>query len=237
MERSPTRNGYVVSDELRAIYHRWNMTAPDERNGGPVRDLVERDDSEDEEPFLDDLPPDPASPLAGLSRTRSDIPMTAGRSEAREKRARIAEEIRTNPNQKVAAIAKKFGVSDPTVYAAAKEHGVALACMRKMQSFPTPSKPKIVQKETVVEPVDQPSLTELIKDKLQSGDPVNHPPHYTASSIECIDAIEAALTPEEFRGYCKGNAIKYIWREKHKGQNESVAKAEWYVKRLLKEKT
>ncbi len=64
-------------------------------------------------------------------------------------------------------------------------------------------------------------------------DPVNHPPHYTAGGIETIDAIEAALTAEEFRGYCKGNALKYVWREKHKGQNESLRKAIWYLNRLV----
>lgn len=61
------------------------------------------------------------------------------------------------------------------------------------------------------------------------SDPVNHPTHYTAGSIECIDAIRAALSPDEFRGYCKGNAIKYIWRERYKGQDESILKAIWYL--------
>lgn len=61
---------------------------------------------------------------------------------------------------------------------------------------------------------------------------VNHPPHYTAGGIECIAAIKAALTEEEFRGYCKGNALKYIWREKHKGGDESMKKAEWYLNKL-----
>jgi len=65
-------------------------------------------------------------------------------------------------------------------------------------------------------------------------DHVNHPPHYNAGgAIECIDAIEAALTPEEFRGFCKGNIIKYAWRERHKGGHESLAKAQWYLQRLL----
>jgi hypothetical protein len=62
-----------------------------------------------------------------------------------------------------------------------------------------------------------------------TGDNVNHPEHYTAGAIECIEAIRAALTPEEFRGYCKGNAIKYVWRERLKGGNESLAKASWYL--------
>jgi hypothetical protein len=62
-------------------------------------------------------------------------------------------------------------------------------------------------------------------------DLVSAPPHYRQGDIECIDAIRAALTEEEFRGYCKGNALKYIWRERHKGGDESVAKAEWYLER------
>lgn len=66
-------------------------------------------------------------------------------------------------------------------------------------------------------------------------DPVNHPDHYqSASGLECIDAIRAALTPEEFRGYCKGAALKYIWREAKKGGNESLAKAVWYMNEAQK---
>jgi hypothetical protein len=64
-------------------------------------------------------------------------------------------------------------------------------------------------------------------------DMVNSPDHYTQGGIETIDAIEAALTPEEFRGYCKGNALKYIWRERHKGRNESLEKAIWYLNRIV----
>lgn len=65
---------------------------------------------------------------------------------------------------------------------------------------------------------------------------VNRPPHYTVGDVECIDAIEAALTQEEFQGYCKGNALKYIWRERYKGQKESIRKAVWYLNRLLNAK-
>jgi hypothetical protein len=43
----------------------------------------------------------------------------------------------------------------------------------------------------------------------------------------------AALTEEEFRGYCKGNAMKYIWRERHKGGTESLEKAQWYLSTWL----
>ena len=65
-------------------------------------------------------------------------------------------------------------------------------------------------------------------------DNVNHPPHYKKGSIECIDLIEAMLTAEEFKGYCKGNSIKYIYREDHKDANvEDIGKTIWYLTRLL----
>jgi hypothetical protein len=63
-------------------------------------------------------------------------------------------------------------------------------------------------------------------------DNVNNPPHYKQGAIECIEAIQSALTEEEYRGYCKGNALKYIWREKHKGGDESLQKAQWYLSSL-----
>ncbi len=65
------------------------------------------------------------------------------------------------------------------------------------------------------------------------SDEVNHPPHYNDGGIECIEAIEASLTPEEFRGYCKGNLMKYSWRERMKGGTKSLKKAQWYLDRLI----
>ena len=68
-----------------------------------------------------------------------------------------------------------------------------------------------------------------------NNDEVNHPTHYTSSKngIECIDAIQAALTEEEFRGFCKGNALKYVWREKLKGKDTDLQKANWYLYKLI----
>ncbi|OBX73754.1 hypothetical protein A9308_00660 [Moraxella atlantae] len=68
---------------------------------------------------------------------------------------------------------------------------------------------------------------------LGEHDNVNNPAHYTAGAIECIDAIRAALTEEEFRGFCKGNIIKYVWRERLKGGDESIEKATWYGKQII----
>ena len=68
-------------------------------------------------------------------------------------------------------------------------------------------------------------------------DPVNHPRHYTAGGIECIEAIKASMTASEFAGYLKGNCMKYLWRYQNKGGQESLRKCEWYLKRLIAELT
>lgn len=64
-------------------------------------------------------------------------------------------------------------------------------------------------------------------------DYVHQPPHYTKGNIECIDAIQAALTPEEFIGFLKGTCMKYLWRLPFKfNPFEDCEKALWYLKRL-----
>ena len=64
-------------------------------------------------------------------------------------------------------------------------------------------------------------------------DMVNNPPHYTQGSIECIDAIEAALGPEGFKAFLRGNIIKYNWRCDQKGGVEDMKKARWYLEKLI----
>ena len=61
---------------------------------------------------------------------------------------------------------------------------------------------------------------------------VNHPPHYQGT-IECIDAIEASMSAEAFKGALKANVIKYVWRYETKGKLESLQKAQWYLNRLI----
>jgi hypothetical protein len=47
-------------------------------------------------------------------------------------------------------------------------------------------------------------------------DVVNHPSHYNYGNIECIEAIEESMTPEAYKGYLKGNTLKYLWRYERK---------------------
>jgi malate/lactate dehydrogenase len=67
-----------------------------------------------------------------------------------------------------------------------------------------------------------------------SDDPVNSPAHYNTKGVEAITAIEASMSDEEFQGYCKGNAMKYLWRYKYKGKPvEDLKKAQWYLEKLI----
>lgn len=49
-----------------------------------------------------------------------------------------------------------------------------------------------------------------------------HPSHYCDGGIETIDYIRAKCTKEEFAGFCKGNALKYISRAGKKTSDPSV---------------
>lgn len=71
----------------------------------------------------------------------------------------------------------------------------------------------------------------------QVVDNVNSPNHYASQSIECIVAMEAMLTPEEFIGYLRGNIFKYQWRYKQKNGIEDLKKAQWYQNKLLEKES
>lgn len=64
-------------------------------------------------------------------------------------------------------------------------------------------------------------------------DPIN-PPHYRQADIECIDAMRACSTREEYEGHLRLTAIKYLWRLRDKGDAaENARKAQWYLARLV----
>ena len=63
---------------------------------------------------------------------------------------------------------------------------------------------------------------------------VNHPAHYTAGKIECIDALESATAGLcGIEAVCTANAIKYLWRWKLKNGAQDLEKAKWYIDKLI----
>jgi hypothetical protein len=64
-------------------------------------------------------------------------------------------------------------------------------------------------------------------------DLVNRPPHYTSGGVQCIEALESAMSAEQFEGFLRGNALKYLWRYPQKGGLQDLQKAQWYLARLI----
>ena len=65
-----------------------------------------------------------------------------------------------------------------------------------------------------------------------------NPDHYTKGGVETIDFIAAKMTPEEFYGFIKGNALKYISREGLKSDKltdkiDDCKKAIWYLEQMI----
>ena len=69
----------------------------------------------------------------------------------------------------------------------------------------------------------------------EKPDMVNHPKHYTSGTlgIEVINTMEMCSTEDEFMGYLRCNALKYISRFENKNGLEDVKKCAWYVKKYL----
>ena len=63
-------------------------------------------------------------------------------------------------------------------------------------------------------------------------DKVNHPSHYNRYSREVIESIKGLCTPDEFRGYLKGNIIKYSARYSGKDGIQDIDKLAKYTQFL-----
>ena len=66
---------------------------------------------------------------------------------------------------------------------------------------------------------------------ISNPDPVNHPSHYaeTVPGVECIDVTKHF-------SFCRGNAIKYLWRAGKKDAAKTVEdlrKAIWYIEKEI----
>jgi hypothetical protein len=67
-------------------------------------------------------------------------------------------------------------------------------------------------------------------------DNVKEPSHYKGE-IECIAAIKASMSQQQFKGYLKGNIMKYLWRYDRKNGLEDLQKADVYLQWLIKEES
>jgi hypothetical protein len=57
--------------------------------------------------------------------------------------------------------------------------------------------------------------------------------HYTSKSVQPWEAMEAWMSEEQFKGFLKGNVIKYLARCDDKGGRIDLEKAKHYLDKLL----
>lgn len=77
----------------------------------------------------------------------------------------------------------------------------------------------------------------LEKKPVEKKEMVNHPVHYGGdTTYECIKVLKAWLSKDEYKGFLKGNAIKYLCRTGKKDEIvQELNKAKWYLERLIEE--
>jgi len=135
--------------------------------------------------------------------------------------------LKLHPKAKPAEIAKELGISAHVVY--------STQWRDKKLGAPKRAYKKRANKEWVWDTVSVTSSNAPLPITMAEPkiDVVNHPPHYKVGGIEVIDFIKAKLTPEEFRGYLKGNVLKYTSRAGHKDDvTQDIGKLVWYANKL-----
>lgn len=66
---------------------------------------------------------------------------------------------------------------------------------------------------------------------------VDHPEHYQGKH-ECIDEMVMLFGADAVKDFCRCNVYKYRYRADRKNGAEDIAKAEWYMDKLMElEKT
>lgn len=94
---------------------------------------------------------------------------------------------------------------------------------RYMRTFFPETEPKMTKDKSVNE-----AATSTADARQAGGD------HYKKLTVQPWDAMESWLTPEEFRGFLKGNIIKYMARANSgkEDHNLMLQKAEHYQQKL-----
>lgn len=74
-----------------------------------------------------------------------------------------------------------------------------------------------------------------IIDKEKDKSVISHPERYGGdTTYECIKVLEAWMPKEQYKGFLRGNAIKYLCRVGKKDETvQELKKAKWYLGKLI----
>lgn len=74
-----------------------------------------------------------------------------------------------------------------------------------------------------------------IIDKEKDKSVISHPERYGGdTTYECIKVLEAWLPPEQYKGFLRGNALKYLCRVGKKDETaQELKKARFYLDKYI----
>ena len=134
----------------------------------------------------------------------------------KSKSMKVAEYFLANPSAVPKVVGAKFKVAMPSVYAIRKRvlSGSMLGQVNdQITDAVTQSKPFVPSAKA---------------DGLQIGGD-----HYKNMGVQPWKAMESWMTPEQFAGFLRGNAIKYLARCDVKGGIDDIKKARHYIDKLV----
>ena len=132
----------------------------------------------------------------------------------KSKSARVAEYFLKHPNAIPKDVGAKFTVHMPQVYSIRKR-------VLSGSMLGEVVNPQITDAVTQFVPSDK-------VDALQIGGD-----HYKNMGVQPWKAMESWMTPEQFAGFLRGNAIKYLARCDVKGGIDDIKKARHYIDKLV----
>lgn len=64
-------------------------------------------------------------------------------------------------------------------------------------------------------------------------DLINKPDHYHKNGIDVIGFAQMQLPPEQLKGFCRVNVLKYVTRYDRKNGVQDLEKARFYIDKLI----
>jgi hypothetical protein len=129
----------------------------------------------------------------------------------KSKSQKVREYFIKNPLATPKEVGAKFKVAMPIVYKIRKE-----------------VMPVVQEENAKVIIQTKPFVPSTRADDLQVGGD-----HYKNMGVQPWKAMESWMTPEQFAGFLRGNAIKYLARCDAKGGIDDVKKAKHYIEKLI----
>jgi hypothetical protein len=140
--------------------------------------------------------------------------------------------LKLHPKAKAATVAKDLDIPVSVVHST-KWRDKKLGAPKRTYKKRAESKWETIAVVSSNTPINPPPPPPPMPTPTPEKDTVNSPEHYRVGGIEVIDFIKAKLTAEEFRGYLKGNVLKYTSRAGHKDDAaQDIGKLVWYATKL-----